>query len=82
MHEFNYAIVLRTLLYPRYQQMYVGKGWVVQEVGVGCNGAGVGLGGWWVRVEGGLGVGTGGVGERSAGARVWTHSATSVTEDV
>jgi hypothetical protein len=31
---------------------------------------------------GGLGVGTDGVGERSAGARIWIHSATSVTEEV
>ncbi len=30
-----------------------GEGWVVQEVGVGCDGVGVGLGGWLVRVEGG-----------------------------
>ena len=32
--------------------------------------------------EGGLWFGTGGVGERSEGARVWTHSAASVTEEV
>ncbi len=31
---------------------------------------------------GGLGFGTGGVGDGSGGARVWTHSATSVTEEV
>ena len=43
----------------------------------------------WGRVEvvvgeggGGLWFGTGGVGEGSEGARVWTHSATSVTEEV
>ncbi len=34
-----------------------------------------------MRVEG-LWFGTGGVGERAEGARVWTHSATSVTEEV
>ncbi len=32
--------------------------------------------------EGGLWFGTGVVGERSEGARVWTHSVTSVTEEV
>ncbi len=32
--------------------------------------------------EGRLWFGTDGVGERSEGARVWTHSATSVTEEV
>ena len=32
--------------------------------------------------EGRLWFGTGEVGERSEGARVWTHSATSVTEEV
>ena len=32
--------------------------------------------------EGGPWIGTGGVGDRSEGARVWTHSATSVTEEV
>ena len=43
----------------------------------------------WGRVEvvvgeggGGLWFGTGGVGERSEGARVWTHYAASVTEEV
>ncbi len=64
-------------------------------VGAGC-GEGVGgtMGGgemWrgWGRVElvvgegeRGLWFGTGGVGGRSEGARVWTHSATSVTEEV
>ncbi len=32
--------------------------------------------------EGGFWFGTGGVGGGSEGARVWTHSATSVTEEV
>ena len=60
---------------------FVGKGWVVQRVGVKC----AGVGG---RVELVVGEGGGvcdlvqGVGEGSEGARVWTHSATSVTEEV
>ncbi len=61
---------------------FVGKGWVVTTGGGEmCRG--------WVRVElvvveggGGLWFDTGEVGERSEGARVWTHSATSVTEEV
>ncbi len=32
--------------------------------------------------EGGLWFGTGVVGERSEGAKVWNHSATSMTEEV
>ncbi len=45
------------------------RGWGRVELVVGEGGGGL----WFV---------TGGVGERSEGARVWTHSATSVTEEV
>ena len=51
----------------------------------GGGGMGRGRGRGEVVVGGGkgrLGVVTGGAGERSEGARVWTHSATSVTEEV
>ena len=58
---------------------------VGEKVG-GTNGGGVmwrGRGRGEVVVgEGGLWVGTGGIGGGSEGARVWTHSATSVTEEV
>ena len=56
--------------------------WVVEKVGVRCDGDGgrgevvVGEG------DEGLWFGTGGDGDGSEGARVWTHSATSVTEEV
>ncbi len=60
--------------------LYVVEGGVVQQVGVGCDRVGVRQ--WWVNVKGVCGLVRVGLVGGQRGSVVWTHSATSVTEEV